>query len=45
MVLDWTNPITPTPVHYTTWGWAYVILGLGGLGAVWIAYRFGKIMK
>jgi MFS family permease len=45
MVLDWTNPITPTPSHYTTWGWAYVILGLGGLGAVWIAYRFSKMMK
>jgi len=44
-VLDWTNPITSTLIHYTTWGWAYIILGLGGLGAVWTAYRFGKIMK
>lgn len=44
-VLDWTNPITSTPTHYTTWGWAYSILGLGGFGAVWIAYRFGKILK
>jgi MFS family permease len=44
-VLDWTNPITSTLIHYTTWGWAYIILGLGGLGAVWTAYRFGKILN
>ncbi len=44
-VLDWTNPALSTPIHYTTWGWAFSILGLGGFGAVWIAYRFGKILK
>jgi MFS family permease len=44
-VLDWTNPALSTPIRYTTWGWAFSILGLGGFGAVWIAYRFGKILK
>ena len=44
-LLDWTNPTALTHLHYTTWGWAYSILGLGGLGAVWTAYRFRRISK
>ncbi len=35
-VLDATNPAGVTP---TTWGWAFVTLGLGGLVAAWYAYR------
>jgi MFS family permease len=38
-VLDWTNPGRP----YTEWGWAYGLLGLGGLAglgsAVWLRMR------
>lgn len=33
-VLDATNPRGVTP---TAWGWAFVTLGLGGVGAVWCA--------
>jgi MFS family permease len=33
-VLDLTNPPGPLP---TTWGWAFVALGLGGLAAAWCA--------
>ena len=44
-ILDWTNPTALTHLHYTTWGWAYSILGFGGLGAVWTAYRFRRISK
>lgn len=35
-VLDATNPAGVTP---TTWGWAFVTLGIGGLVAAWYAYR------
>ena len=42
-VLDWTNPVVSTDIPYTIWGWAYGILGLGGLGALWTAYRFWKM--
>ena len=42
-VLDWTNPTALTHLNYTTWGWAYSILGLGGVGAVWTAYKFKNI--
>lgn len=44
-VLDWTNPVTSAPVRYATWGWAYSILGLGGICAVYTAYRFGRIAR
>jgi len=44
-ILDWTNPTVLTLLNYTTWGWAYSILGLGGVGAVWTAYRFRRISK
>jgi len=42
-VLDWTNPIASGQIHYTTWGWAYSVLGLGGFGAVWAACKFGRM--
>ncbi|HSE93466.1 MAG TPA: MFS transporter, partial [Methylomirabilota bacterium] len=34
-VLDWTNPPGVAP---TAWGWAFVVLGLGGLGATMCAW-------
>jgi MFS family permease len=41
-VLDWTNPPIDGHRLYTVWGWAFGVLGLGGLGAVWAAHRFGE---
>lgn len=38
-VLDWTNPGQMT---YTAWGWAFVSLGIPGLGAVWAARRLQR---
>ncbi|MBN2034115.1 MAG: MFS transporter [Deltaproteobacteria bacterium] len=35
-ILDWTNS---SPQAYTTWGWAFVSLGIPGLGALWAASR------
>jgi len=37
-VLDWTNPDFAGKGFYANWGWAFCILGLGGLGAVVAAY-------
>lgn len=37
-VLDWTNPPGAAP---TAWGWAFVTLGLGGLGATVCAWGVG----
>ena len=37
-VLDWTNPDFAVKGFYTNWGWAFCVLGLGGLGAVIAAY-------
>lgn len=37
-VLDWVNPASSLGSTYGTWGWAYGVLGLGGLGVVWAAY-------
>lgn len=40
--LDWANPAYSDAGIYTTWGWSYSMLGLGGLGvvvAVYILYR------
>lgn len=34
-VLDATNPVGVTP---TTWGWAFIVLGLGGAIATWCAW-------
>ena len=36
VVLDWSNPGQHI---YTHWGWAFVSLGIPGLGAVWAARR------
>ncbi len=37
-ILDWTNKGLPETGFYTTWGWAYGVLGLGGLGAALAAF-------
>ncbi len=41
-VLDWTNATVDGQQVYTSWGWAFGVLGLGGLGAVWAVYRFAR---
>jgi MFS family permease len=41
-ILDWTNPNFAADGYYATWGWAYCVLGLGGLGAVVAAYLLFK---
>lgn len=43
-VLDRTNPGAASGAHQT-WGWAYGVLGLAGLGAVIMAHRFGRLEK
>jgi MFS family permease len=43
LVLDWSNPVINGQRLYHIWGWAFGLLGLGGLGAVWTIYQFGKI--
>jgi MFS family permease len=42
-ILDWSNPFTDGQRLYVTWGWAFSILGLGGLGAVWAVHRYEKM--
>jgi MFS family permease len=44
-VLDWSNPLTNGQRHYGTWGWAFSLLGLGGLGAVWTISRYSAFRK
>ena len=41
-VLDLTNKGIGDPSHYTTWGWAFTALGVGGLFACVTAYLFLK---
>jgi len=41
-VLDWSNPMIHGQRVYADWGWAFSVLGLGGAGAVWAAFRFGR---
>ena len=41
-ILDWTNP-TVSGMQRSTWGWAYSVLGLGGVFAAVAAHRLGKI--
>ena len=41
-ILDWTNPDFAVNGFYASWGWAFCILGLGGLGAVVAAYFLFK---
>lgn len=43
-IMDWTNPAVPAQQH-ATWGWAFSVLGLGGLGAVLMALLFGKSQR
>jgi MFS family permease len=43
LVLDHTNPSGDGGRGYAVWGWAYSVLGMGGLGAVWAAWRFGRV--
>jgi MFS family permease len=43
LVLDHTNPPNDGGRVYAVWGWAYSVLGVGGLGAVWAAWRFGRV--
>jgi MFS family permease len=42
-VLDWSNPFANGQRLYVTWGWAFSVLGVGGLGAVWAIHRYGKM--
>jgi len=44
-VLDWTNTASSSSAPYFTWGWAYSVLGIGGLGAAWFAYRLRKVHR
>jgi MFS family permease len=41
-ILDWTNPNFTADGYYATWGWAYSVLGLGGVGAVVAAFLLFK---
>lgn len=41
-VLDLTNPGVGAERTYAVWGWAYAVLGAGGLGAVWSARRYRR---
>jgi MFS family permease len=42
IILDWTNPISPSTDSYTVWGWAYSMLGVFGFGVVLAAYLLYK---
>lgn len=42
-MLDWTNPMFSQTGTYITWGWSYSVLGLSGLGVVWIAFVLYKM--
>jgi len=44
-VLDWSNPIAEGQVQYVTWGWAFSVLGVGGLGAIWAIHRYEKMQN
>jgi hypothetical protein len=44
-VLDLTNPgVTENGVFYN-WGWAFSVLGIGGLGAWLAAIYYGRMQK
>ncbi len=43
-ILDWLTPAAAGG-QYQGWGWAYMVLGLGGLGAAWVAWRFSKLKR
>ncbi len=42
-ILDWSNPIIDGQRQYMTWGWAFSVLGVGGIGAVWTIHRYSKM--
>lgn len=42
-ILDWSNPLTEGQRLYVTWGWAFSLLGVGGLGAIWAIHQYEKI--
>jgi MFS family permease len=42
-VLDWSNSLSGGQREYLTWGWAFSVLGLGGVGAVWVIHRYGRM--
>ena len=42
-VLDWTNPHAPGQPYDSSWGWAFVILGLPGFGAIWSVRSLQKL--
>ena len=44
-VLDWAGPATQGQQTAWAWGWAFSVLGLGGVGAVWAIVRFGALRK
>ena len=44
-VLDMTNPGAGQGGVYTNWGWAFSILGIGGLGAWLAALYYGRMRK
>jgi MFS family permease len=44
-ILDWTNPHGSGVSHYSNWGWAFVILGLPGFGAIWAVRSLQKHEK
>lgn len=37
--------LTRGQAAYRSWGWAFAVLGLGGLGAAWAAARFDRLMR
>jgi MFS family permease len=41
-ILDLSNPGAGGQQGQTEWGWAFSVLGLGGLGAVWAIFRFAR---
>jgi MFS family permease len=45
LILDWTNPAAVDQRLYADWGWAFGVLGLGGSGAVWAAWRFRNVRR
>ena len=42
-ILDWSNPTVGGERLYSLWGWAFAVLGLGGVGAVWASCRFSSL--
>ena len=37
--------LTRGQAAYRSWGWAFAVLGLGGLGAAWAARKFNRLMR